>query len=105
MSAPAQTPFGPGIEDLIIIPLVLVALAARKLFRATLSILIHILDWAFPVLLQLMRFPLFTIRLIGDAIAALLRGAANCLPMSGTSREAWRERVSRYWSWLRRKIS
>ena len=25
--------------------------------------------------------------------------------MSGTKREAWRERVSRYWSWLRQKIS
>jgi hypothetical protein len=51
-AAMAQRRFGAGIEDVIILPLVLVALAAKKLFQAALSILIHILDYAFPILLQ-----------------------------------------------------
>jgi len=101
----AQSRFGAGVEDLIIFPLVAIALAVKLLFHAMLRILIHILDYAFPILLQLARFPLFTVRIIGDAIAALLKGVVRFLPMSGTKREAWRDLVSRYWTWLRQKIS
>jgi hypothetical protein len=97
--------FGLGIEDVVILPPVLIALAAKYLFKATLSILIHILDYAFPVLLQVARFPLFTLRIIGGGVAALLKGVVGCLPVSGTTREAWREAVSRHWSWLRQKMS
>ena len=103
--ATAQSRFGTGVEDLIIFPLVAIALAVEQLLHAMLRILIHILDYAFPILLQLARFPLFTIRIVGDAIVALLKGIVRFLPMSGTKREAWRELVSRYWSWLRQKVS
>ncbi len=101
----AQCRFGAGIDDVIILPLVLIALAAKHVFKATLSILIHVLDYAFPILLQLVRFPLFTIRIIGDGVAALLKGVVRYLPVSATKREAWRELVSRRWSWLRQKVS
>ena len=37
-------------------------------------ILIDIIDFLFPILLQVMRFPLFTLRILGDGIAALLKG-------------------------------
>jgi hypothetical protein len=97
--------FGVGIEDAIILPLVLIATAAKHLFKAALSLLIHILDFAFPILLQLARFPLFTIRIVGDGVAALLRGIVGCLPVSGARREAWREVVSARWSWLRQRMS
>jgi hypothetical protein len=100
-----QRRFGAGVDDVVILPLVLIALAARYLFKATLSILIHVLDFAFPILLQLARFPLFTVRIVGDAVAALLKGVIRWLPMSGARREAWRESVSRCWSWLRQKVS
>ncbi len=103
--AVAQGQFGAGIEDVIILPLVLIALAAKTLFQATLSILVHILDYAFPILLQLVRFPLFTARIIGDGVTALIKCVVGCLPVSGTKREEWREFVSRHWSWLRQKIS
>ncbi len=103
--AMAQGRFGAGIEDLIILPLVLVAFVAKKLFDATLSILVHILDYAFPVLLQVARFPLFTARIIGDGVAALLKGVVRFLPVGGTRRDAWRAFVSRHWAWLRQKIS
>jgi hypothetical protein len=103
--ATAQVRFGAGIEDVIILPLVLIALAAKKLFHVTLSILIHVLDYAFPIFLQLVRFPLFTVRIIGDGVTTLLKCVVGWLPVSGATREEWRELVSRRWSWLRQKIS
>jgi hypothetical protein len=103
--ATAQGQFGAGIEDAIILPLVLIAVAAKNLFQATLSILIHILDYAFPILLQLVRFPLFTARIIGDGVMVLLKWVVGCLPVSGTTRDDWRESLGRRWSSLRQKIS
>jgi hypothetical protein len=101
----AQSEFSAGIDDVIILPLVLIAFAARKLLRVLLTVLIHILDYAFPILLQLARFPLFTLRIVGDGLVAVLKGIVGCLPVAGTTRDAWRESVGRYWSWLRQKIS
>jgi hypothetical protein len=103
--APAHSEFGAGIDDAVILPLVLIAFAARRLFHVLLTILIHILDYAFPILLQLARFPLFTLRIAGDGVVAVLKGIVGWLPVAGTTRDAWRERVGRYWSWLRQKIS
>lgn len=97
--------FDPGIEDAIILPLVIVAFTLKRLGDAALRVLIHILDYAFPILLQLMRFPLFTLRIAGDAIAAVLKGMAGFLPMSLPRRERWREFIGRQWSWLRERIS
>jgi hypothetical protein len=101
----AQGEPGPGIDDAIIVPLALVALAAKKLLLLALSILIHILDYAFPILLQLARFPLFTMRIIGDGAVLMLKGMVGCLPISGPAQQALRERLSLGWSWLRRKLS
>jgi hypothetical protein len=63
------------------------------------------LDYVFPILLQLARFPLFTARIIGDAVTALLKVIVGCLPVSGMKRQEWREFLSRHWSWLRQQIS
>ena len=60
-----------GVEDLVIVPLVVIALAISKLLKAVFSILIYILDYAFPILLQLVRIPLLTARLIGDGMRVL----------------------------------
>jgi hypothetical protein len=103
--AMTQGRYGAGIEDAIIVPLVLVALAGKNLLHTTLSVLIHIVDYAFPILLQLMRFPLFTTRIIGDRLVVALKFIVRYLPVSCASRERWREVVSRGWSWLRQKIS
>ena len=97
--------FGIGLEDAIILPLVVIAVAAKKFMRAALSFLIHLLDWAFPILLQLMRFPLFTLRLIGDGIAALTKAVVGLLPVSSGKKDTWRAAIARHWSWLRQKIS
>lgn len=97
--------FRPGIDDVVIVPLVAGAFAVWRILRRTFLILIDIVDVTFPVLLQLMRFPLFTLRILGDGIAAVLKGIVRILPVGGDRRAAWRELVSQYWAWLRRKIS
>jgi hypothetical protein len=96
---------GLGVDDVVIFPLVLLALVAEKLLQATLSIVIHVLDYAFPIMLQVMRFPLFTVRIIGDALAALIECVIRYLPIPLTNRDALRELVNRHWSRLRQKIS
>ena len=105
--SPAITlcPPKPGADDLIILPLCAIALVVGKLLKAMLSILISVLDYAFPVLLQFMRIPLFMARMIGDGVAVVFEGAVRCLPLSHTKRDAWRTRVREQWIWLRRKIS
>jgi hypothetical protein len=103
--ATAATTIYAGLEDLIILPLAAAAVAARRLGRDLLRALVQLLDWAFPILLQIVRFPLFTIRIIGDGVAAALRGIARFLPVSGEAREAWRQRVSEGWARLRQTIS
>jgi hypothetical protein len=94
-----------GVEDLVIVPLVVIALAISKLLKAVFSILIYILDYAFPILLQLMRIPLLTARLVGDGMEFFLERFLQCLPVSLAKRDAWRARVRQQWIWFRRNIS
>jgi hypothetical protein len=97
--------FRPGIEDIVILPLVVIALAVVKLLKAFFTLLIRLIDFLFPILLQLIRFPLFTLRILGDGIAALTKAILAILPIGGTRRAAWREAISVYWAWLRQKFS
>ena len=85
-------------------PLVVVAFAVWRILRRMFFILIDIIDFLFPILLQVMRFPLFTLRILGDGLAALLKGIVRFLPVGGDRRAAWRESVSQHWAWLRQKI-
>jgi hypothetical protein len=101
----AERPPSAGVEDLIIVPSVVIALAISKLLKAMFSIGIYVLDYAFPILLQLIRIPLLTARLIGDGMELLLEGVVRCLPMSSARRDAWRARVRQQWIWFRRNIS
>ena len=94
-----------GVEDLVIVPLVVIALAVGKLLKAALSILIYVLDYAFPILLQLMRIPLLAARLIGDGMELFFEGVIRCLPVSSAKRDALRARVRQQWIWFRRNIS
>ena len=94
-----------GVDDVVIVPLVAVAFTIWRVLRRTFFILIDIIDFLFPILLQVMRFPLFTLRIAGDGIAALLKGIVRFLPVGGDRRAAWREFISRHWAWLRAKFS
>jgi hypothetical protein len=97
--------FPAGIEDAVILPMVAIALVVAKVLRAAWITLRYLVDLLFPILLQVMRFPLFTLRILGDGTAALLKGIARILPIGGARQAAWREFVTRHWAWLRQKIS
>jgi len=104
-SSPEQRRFGAGLDDLIIWPLVLIAFATRRVVQKLVLLLITIFDYAFPILLQLVRFPLFTARILGDAIVGLLSGVVRFIPMPAVRREEWRALIRRSWAWLRQKFS
>ena len=96
--------FGGAPDDVIIIPLVLVMLAAGKTLRLILSLLMRLLDFAFPFAMQIVWLPLLAIRILGNVTVAVMNGALRFLPLSETKRRQWRKSIRRNWSWLRRKI-
>jgi hypothetical protein len=104
-AAPCKKRYEVGIDDAVVVPFALATSIATRVVRVTISILIRILDYAFPIFLQFARFPLFTARIVGDGAAALLKAVVGLLPISGAKREEWGRAISRRWSWLRQKIS
>ena len=106
--SPAQTiesRFGGGLDDVIIIPLVLVTLAVSKILRFILWMLMQLLDYTFPLVMQIVWLPLFAARVFGNVIVTVISGGLRFLPVSGEKRRQWRISIRRKWSWLRRKIS
>lgn len=104
-TAETEPSFRPGIDDALIVPLMALGVAVKTLLRWAWELLVHIVDYAFPILLQVARFVLFTFRILGDGVSALLRFVIKFLPLPKMRRQAWREAVARAWSWMRRKIS
>ena len=106
--SPARTKesrFRGTLDDVIIIPLVLVTLAVNKILRFILSILMRLLDYAFPLAMQIVWLPLLAARVLGNVIVTVINGALRFLPLSETTRRQWGISIRRNWSWLRRKIS
>jgi hypothetical protein len=97
--------FAAALDDVIIVPLVIVALAVIKILRFILLMLVRLLDYAFPLVIQLVHPLLFAARVLGNGIVAIISGALRLLPISEAKRRRWRESIRRGWSWLRRKIS
>ncbi|MFO0988533.1 MAG: hypothetical protein U1F37_14370 [Alphaproteobacteria bacterium] len=103
--ATAERRYGVAVDDVAIIPLAALGVALKTLARWAWELLVHVVDFIFPILLQIVRFLMFTVRILGDGVSALLRFVIKFLPLPGARRQAWREAVARAWSWLRRKIS
>ena len=101
----AESRFRGALDDVVIIPLVFVALAANKTLRFILSILMRLLDYAFPLAMQIVWLPLFAARVLGNVVVTATNGALRFLPVSETKRRQWSMSIRRNWSWLRRKIS
>jgi hypothetical protein len=72
-----ESRFCGGLDDVIIIPLVFVALAANKILRSMLSILMRLLDYAFPLAMQIVCLPLFAARILGNVIVTAINGAST----------------------------
>lgn len=101
----AERRYAGAVDDVVILPLAALGVAIKTLARWTWELLVHIVDFIFPILLQIVRFLMFTVRIVGDGLSALLRFVIRFLPLPLTRRHAWREAVARTWSWIRRKIS
>ena len=99
-----ESRFRGAFDDVIIIPLVLVALAANKTLRFILSILMRLLDYAFPLAMQIVWLPLFAARALGNVIVTVINSALRFLPFSEAKRQQWSRSIRRNWSRLRRKI-
>src|SRR5258708_36990675 len=100
-----ESRFRGGLDDVIIIPLVVVTLAANKILRSILSILMRLLDYAFPLAMQIVWLPLIAARGLGNVIVTAIKGALRLLPLSEAKRRRWSISIRRNWSRLRRKIS
>ena len=100
-----ESRFRGALDDVIIIPLVFVALAANKILRFILSILMRLLDYAFPLAMQIVWLPLFAARVLGNVTVTVMNGALRFLPLSESKRRQWSISIRRNWSRLRRKIS
>jgi hypothetical protein len=101
----ACSDFRGGIDDAIIVPLVLAALAVNKTVRFLTWILVHLLDFAFPLAMQLLWLPLLAARMIGDGVVAAFRGILRILPLAAARRRQWTAALRRNWEWLRERIS
>jgi hypothetical protein len=75
-----ESRFRGALDDVIIIPLVLVTLAANKILRFILSILMRLLDYAFPLAMQIVWLPLFTAKVLGNVIVTVINGARDRAP-------------------------
>jgi hypothetical protein len=100
-----ESGFRGALDDVVIIPLVLITLTVDKLLRFILLILMRLLDYAFPLAMQIVWLPLFAAKVLGNAIVTIMSGALHFLPISETKRRQWRTSIRRNWSWLRQKIS
>jgi hypothetical protein len=104
--APAaeQSQFRIGTDDAIILPLVLVALLARTLYRAARSIVPFAFDLVFA-LLRVLTFPLLVAATAGDGMAWLIKRLADVPSPPGAKRGARPDLVGRRWRPLRRWMS
>ena len=100
-----ESRFRGALDEVVIIPLVIVTLAANKILRFILSILMRLLDYAFPLAMQIIWLPLFAAKVLGNVVVTVMNGALRFLPLSETKRRRWRISIRRNWSWLRRKIN
>ena len=97
--------FRGGLDDVIIIPLVAVALVLNRILQFTLSLLIRVLDYAFPFAVQIIWLPLFAAKLLGSALVVVTISAFRFLPLSEEKLRQWRRSIRRRWAWFRRRIS
>ncbi|PSO17714.1 hypothetical protein [Bradyrhizobium sp. MOS002] len=94
-----------ALDDVIIVPLALIAIAANKILRFTIALLMRLLDYTFPLVMEIVRLPLFAAKVLGNLIVAVTAGALGILPLSEAGRRKWIVSMRRRWSWLRRRIS
>jgi hypothetical protein len=103
--AATQDQFRVGVDDTIILPLVLIFFLAKTLCRAAFIIMSFASAFVFALFLRVMTSPLLVAATAGDGMAWLIKRVADLSPLPGAKREAWRNLVDRRWSGLRQRMS
>src|SRR5258708_29857315 len=93
-----ESRFRGALDDVIIIPTVFVTLAANKILRFVLSILMRLLDYAFPLAMQIVWLPLFAAKVLVNVIVTVINDDLRFLPLSQTKRRQSSISVLRKWS-------
>jgi hypothetical protein len=100
-----QSRFRTGIDDVIIVPLVLVALLARTLYRAARLIVPLAFDLVSALFLRVLTFPLLVAAMAGDGMAWLSKRLADMPSLPGAKRDPSRDLGSGRWSGLRQRMT
>ena len=103
--AATQDQFRIGVDDTIILPLVLIVFLAKTLYQVAFFIMPFASAFVFALFLRVMTSPLLVAATAGDGLAWLIKRLANLPPMPAARREAWRDLVDRRWSGLRQRMS
>jgi hypothetical protein len=59
--------------------------------------LMRMLDYAFPLAMQIVWLPLFAAKVLGDVIVTVINGALRFLPLSEAKRRQWSRSIRRNW--------
>lgn len=103
--AATQDQFRIGVDDTIILPLVLIVFLAKTLYQVTLSIMPFASAFVFALFLRMMTSPLLVAATAGNGMAWVIKRLADLPPLPLARREAWRDLVDRRWSGLRQRMS
>jgi hypothetical protein len=103
--AAAQDQFRLGVDDTIILPLVLIVFFAKTLYQAALFMMPFASTFVVTLFLWVMTSPLFVAATAGDGMAWLIKHLAGLPPLPAARRQAWRDLVDRHWSGLRQRLS
>jgi hypothetical protein len=95
----------PGVLDIVVVPVAASAFVIKTMLRSVLRLIVNVLDWTFPIVMQGARVPLFLLRIIGDVVAAALSALMWLLPLSATRRRELQARIAREWAKLRKNVS
>jgi hypothetical protein len=103
--AATQDQFRIGVDDAIILPLVLIVFLAKTLYQAMFFIMPFICAFVLTLFLRMMTSPLLVAATVGDGVAWLIKHLADLPPLPGARRKTWRSLVDRRWSGLRHRMS
>ena len=103
--AATKDQFRIGVDDAIILPMVVIAFLARTLFQAVFFIMAFASAFVFALLLRVVTSLLLVAVTAGDGMAWLIKQLADLPQLSEAKRKASRDLMDRRWSGLRQRLS
>jgi hypothetical protein len=100
-----QDQFRIGVDDAIILPLVLIVFLAKTLYQIMFFVMPFASAFVFTLFLRMMTSPLVVAATAGDGVTWLIKHLADLPLLSGATRHAWRNLVDRRWSGLRHRMN